>query len=343
MNTSTAVGAAAGAYEESLAVELSEHLSSSTGVPHSVTGVVRLAGGVSHETWSFDAFRDDSKGGVEPFILRLDLDSVVLGADTASEFNVLTELHRLGIPVPKPHSRSHSRHLRAGFLISERLKGTDLRKALASTSSPGRSTGEDCVEVLARIHDTETVNSVRHLGELRENLEIYVERWLGQAHVGADRLPIIPAAVDWLQRNFSAPHRETLVHGDFKANNILMCDGRPFVLDWELTHIGDPLEDLAWTLMWTTSYDLVGGLLTREEFLNGYVNRIGRDVDPESLAYWEVFALVKLAAIFIMQGTQLAQATVSPTLRLMGRALPALEHRLAAKLADNATKKRVIL
>lgn len=322
---------ALGDYEGTLAEALREHLAAMTGqAPPRITHLVRLTGGVSHQTWSFDALHEDSTA--MPLVVRLDLAEAVLESDTAHEFGLLATLHERGVPVPRPHSYGRSEVLDAGFLVSERLDGTDLRKALAAEGADGRRVGDACVGVLAQIHQVSAAEVAGSLAGSPDDLTAYIEHWLARATVSGDRLPIIPAAVRWLRDHYQPPTRTTLVHADFKANNLLVTGGRPFVLDWELAHLGDPLEDLAWTLLWTTPHDVVGGLFTRQEFLNAYAEASGVAVDHERLAYWEIFALVKLAAIFILQGTRFAASAVSPTLHLMGRALPALEHRIASGL-----------
>ena len=108
--------------------------------------------------------------------------------------------------------------------------------------------------------------------------------------------PVLAAALRWLQANEPEVERVGLVHGDFKTNNLMLTDaGRTTVLDWEMAHLGDPVEDLAWTLLWTTRFDLIGGLLSRDEYLNAYCEMSGTRFDAMRLFYWEVFARMKLA------------------------------------------------
>ena len=133
--------------------------------------------------------------------------------------------------------------------------------------------------------------------------------------------------------------RAALVHGDFKANNLvtdaerLWQDKSATVLDWEMAHVGDPIEDLAWTLLWSTAHDLVGGLLNRAEYLAAYEAASGHAVEAARLAYWEIFACVKLAAIFIagVRPTADGQA-LRPMLVMLGRAIAVIEQALARRL-----------
>ena len=130
-----------------------------------------------------------------------------------------------------------------------------------------------------------------------------------------------------------APVTPALIHGDFKANNVLVNGtGAATVIDWEMAHLGDPVEDLAWTLLWTTRFDLVEGMLPRAEYLTTYERASGRVVDPARLFFWELQALVKLAAIFLA-GVR-PGAPPLPTLALLGRATPYLEHAIAVRLRE---------
>ena len=105
------------------------------------------------------------------------------------------------------------------------------------------------------------------------------------------------------------------------------------ILDWEMAHRGDPLEDLAWTLLWSTPHDIVGGLLNRAEYIAAYQAASGDAVDAARLAYWEIFACVKLAAIFIAGVRPSSDAHARrPMLVMLGRAVAVLEHDLAGRL-----------
>jgi aminoglycoside phosphotransferase (APT) family kinase protein len=120
------------------------------------------------------------------------------------------------------------------------------------------------------------------------------------------------------------------VHGDFKANNLLITpDGELTVIDWELAHPGDPLEDLAWTMLWRTRWDVVGGLHSQADYTAAYIELTDRHVDEEALRFWHILALVKLWAMF---ATGMAEKPVRPTLRMMGRATLWIADQLAQEL-----------
>jgi aminoglycoside phosphotransferase (APT) family kinase protein len=102
------------------------------------------------------------------------------------------------------------------------------------------------------------------------------------------------------------PSRQTIVHGDFRMGN-LMVDGERVcgVLDWELTHIGDPVEDLGWLCVpaWRFARpDLpAAGLGTREQLLSAYESHAGVSVPMAELRRWELAGTLRWGVICVMQ------------------------------------------
>ena len=93
-----------------------------------------------------------------------------------------------------------------------------------------------------------------------------------------------------------------MVHGDYRIGNFLVADAKiTAILDWELVHLGDPLEDLGWICMqaWRGRSPYMCHLLTREELSDKYAVLTGMDVDAAALRYWEAFGTFKLAAMHL--------------------------------------------
>jgi aminoglycoside phosphotransferase (APT) family kinase protein len=117
--------------------------------------------------------------------------------------------------------------------------------------------------------------------------------------------PIIRAAIRWLRRNPPPPAQKVcVVHGDFRTGNVLYdTDGNiRAMLDWEMAHLGDPLEDLAWSLnpIWRWARDeRAGGLASREEAIRIWQESSGLQADPQALRWWDVFSTVKGQAIWV--------------------------------------------
>jgi aminoglycoside phosphotransferase (APT) family kinase protein len=89
-----------------------------------------------------------------------------------------------------------------------------------------------------------------------------------------------------------------MVHGDYRLGNFLERDGRiSAILDWELVHLGDPVEDLGWAFLpqYRGGTPLVCGLASEADFLARYEAQSGLSVDRASLRFYLVFSLLKLA------------------------------------------------
>ena len=119
--------------------------------------------------------------------------------------------------------------------------------------------------------------------------------------------PAITAALVWLRRHVPSCDEITLVHGDFRLGNFLVerdGDGARLtgVLDWEMVHLGDPLEDLAWCAVAAVARAAPtsrAASLPPEEMAAAYAARGGRTVDPERLRFYDVLTLVKMIAIML--------------------------------------------
>ena len=110
--------------------------------------------------------------------------------------------------------------------------------------------------------------------------------------------PVFELALRWLRGRDPGPSKEvTLVHGDFRHGNLIIGpDGVRAVLDWELAHFGDPMEDLGWICVNSWRFGEidkpVGGFGSREELFAGY-EEAGRKVDPDRVMFWEVMGTLR--------------------------------------------------
>ena len=294
-----------------------------------VDGLKRLTGGSSHDTWAFDAHREAGEGASPmPLILRREFAAPLFEMRLEAEFALLQRLSAQGLQVPLPLACVH---LDGPAMVMERVDGVDARKLMAQPTMPGiaRALGQAIVAEQVRIHDAGT----RALDDVvpriaDDTFAGELARWGAMIDAAQVASPALMIARDWLEKNYPGPlTRAVIVHGDFKANNILMRGGlQPIVIDWELAHVGDLHEDLAWTMAWTSPYDIVGGMLTREDYIATYTALSGQRVDPQRLRFWQMFALVKLAAIFL-KGIEprLRGEPLQPLHLMLGQAVPRLE------------------
>jgi aminoglycoside phosphotransferase (APT) family kinase protein len=160
-----------------------------------------------------------------------------------------------------------------------------------------------------------------------------IEKW--EAIVTGEAMepqPVLRAAFRWLRRHLPQPaQRIVLVHADYRTGNFLAApDGEiKGILDWEMTHLGDPLEDVAWACIrpwrWIGT-EHIGGLMERDYFYRRYEEQSGLRIDEESVRFWEVLGNVKLAAIFLTGARSFCEGrTRSAMMAFLGRNVNRLE------------------
>jgi aminoglycoside phosphotransferase (APT) family kinase protein len=137
----------------------------------------------------------------------------------------------------------------------------------------------------------------------------------------------------WLEAHLPPPAETACVHGDFRMGNLLVdANGLVAVLDWELSHRGDPVEDLGWFCVRSWRFGLAGeagGVCSREAWLANYAGATGRVIEPRHLHFWEMFGTLKWGVICQFQVRQFL--TVRPTsleLAAIGRRVSEVEHDL---------------
>ena len=116
--------------------------------------------------------------------------------------------------------------------------------------------------------------------------------------------PIARAALRWLKRHMPPPAQKlSVVHGDYRTGNFLFNTDAQItgILDWEMCHLGDPLEDLAWSMdpLWRgEETELAGKLLADSEAIKAWEQACGLTCDAEAFRWWRIFVAVKAVAIW---------------------------------------------
>jgi aminoglycoside phosphotransferase (APT) family kinase protein len=264
-----------------------------------VAGAVRLSGGASQETWSFDIVHP---GGNIGAILRRAPAGYGAAPTRAAGLNaeaVLMQLaHEAGVPSPEVlHVLQPQDKLGTGFIMA-RVEGESIaRKILRDAQFAQVRPKLACQlgKVLAGIHglDLAQMPELRRMTAAKEIAE------LERDYRGFDwPRPVFELALRWLRDHDPGPSAAvTLVHGDFRNGNLIIGpDGVRAVLDWELAHLGDPMEDLGWICVNSWRFGEIdrpaGGLGSREELFAGY-EAAGRRVDPERVKFWEVMGTLR--------------------------------------------------
>ncbi|CAB4875712.1 unannotated protein [freshwater metagenome] len=287
-----------------------------------VTDLARLTGGASRETWRFVA--DD-----RPLILQRQRGGDV--RDMATEFAVLRAAHAAGVPVPEVITASTDPSgLGAAYMVLSHVDGeTIARKILRDETFAGARTHltADFARALARLHsiDTASVPSLQSTDQVVQYRQVLDS--FGDPH------PAFELAFRWLERHRPPTGRQCVVHGDFRMGNIMVGpDGLRAVLDWELSHVGDPMEDLGWLCVkaWRFgSRKPVAGIGEYDELFGAYAQAAGVDVDPDVVRWWEVLGTLKWGIMCIMQTqSHITGLARSHELAAIGRRVCENEHDL---------------
>jgi aminoglycoside phosphotransferase (APT) family kinase protein len=247
-----------------------------------VSNLARMSGGASRETWTFDvAWRENGERIESACVLRRDPPLSLLEAglttDRSFEFRTVRALEDLPIPLPRMYwLDAEGKALGRPSLIMERMAGQPSPPAFPpgmEAAFRDRIAGQ-FIDILAHVHQVDwRARGLDFLGvpgpgrdaalrQVRLWKDVYDRR-------RPEPLPVIAAALGWLEANAPEADRITLVHGDFRTGNFLFEDPPSItaMLDWELAHLGDPMEDVGWASMkfWSGAglgrTDRAGGVL----------------------------------------------------------------------------------
>ncbi|WP_409189556.1 phosphotransferase family protein [Bradyrhizobium sp. RDM4] len=264
-----------------------------------VAATARLSGGASQETWRFDIMHPDGPIGA---ILRRSPKGYgaapTRAAGLAAEAALMQLAYDAGVPSPRVMQvLTAEDDLGTGFIM-QRVEGeTIARKILrddefaAARPLLARQIGG----VLAGVHTLPLTKlpELRRMTAAKEIAEF--ERDYRSLNWPK---PVFELALRWLRDHDPGPAaEETLVHGDFRNGNLIIgADGVRAVLDWELAHLGDPMEDLGWVCVNSWRFGEidkpVGGFGSREDMFAGY-EAAGRKVDPSRVRFWEVMGTLR--------------------------------------------------
>jgi aminoglycoside phosphotransferase (APT) family kinase protein len=208
--------------------------------------------------------------------------------------------------------------LGAVFFLMERRQGLILRDEvppqLASVPNYAQRMSEAFIDCLIRLHaidvsKTGLIALGRPEGFLERQVRGWADRW---NRAKTDEMPNMDRVIQWLLDRLPSSPAPTLVHNDYKLDNVMFGDGSvdriEAVLDWEMATVGDPLADLGLTLCywaWADAPQLRAHELpsltsqpawyTRDQFIERYAAQTGRDLSH--IGYYEVLGIFKLAVI----------------------------------------------
>jgi aminoglycoside phosphotransferase (APT) family kinase protein len=239
--------------------------------------------------------------------------------DMAREYRVLSKLYAVYPVAPKALLYCDDLSiLGAPFYLMEPIRGVILRRDLPPGMPFPPATAlrlsEAFVDNLACLHRLDyAAIGLSDLGKPQGYLERQVKGWIERYHNSkTDDLPVVELISDWLIQQMPASHATTLIHNDYKYDNVVLDPDDLTrivgVLDWEMCTLGDPLTDLGTALAyWADPNDsgefkeirsvptTLPGTLTRAELVERYAAVTGRDTGD--IVFYLAFARFKVAVI----------------------------------------------
>ena len=275
--------------------------------------------------------------------------------DVLREYRVVSALQETPVPVPTTvlACEDHS-VLGCDFYLMERLEGDVMfeEPERFATSAHRRAVGEELISTLASLHGIDyEAAGLADFGRPDGFTQRQVDRWTKQYDWIASKtshersVPDLEATRDWLRENVPEGTERTIVHGDFRLDNMLFAPGTPpklaGVLDWELSTLGDPLTDLGFLLVhwcdpddehppaipeWNSPYTSRDGYLTRAELVDRYEAATG--IAFENERFYRALAVYKEAvAGEVFYARHLEGETGDPLYPLMKDRVPAQAER----------------
>lgn len=256
----------------------------------------RLTGGASQEIWQINMSDDEAYIVRRPPGGELRQGSNQVTPD--DEAKLLQTVFAAGIRVPEiVYNFLPGDPLHPGYVMRFVAGETIARKILRDTEfDPIRGQlAYQCGAALAAIHaiPVETCPDLP-TSFAKDELDKYADILRQHGHPQ----PVFELAIRWLRDNLPASRNASLVHGDYRNGNLIIRPdtGLASILDWELAHLGDPMEDLGWICVPSWRFGAVdnpvGGFGTREDLYAGYQDH-GGQVDPAIARYWEIFGTLK--------------------------------------------------
>ena len=306
----------ASAFEgETVAKSLTAYLRPQVGAEVTVSGLKRYTVGFSWITYGFDAaWRDETGPRRESLILRMGpLKGLFSPYSALPQFAALDSLAGSAVPVPKAYWWSDDPNaFGAPFFICERVEGEAplpwVAEGREAFPAPLRdSLAEQFVAALAALHRFDwrgtrlatvgaAVDERSAAGEQIRLWEELLERW------ALHPVPMLEWGLSWLKQHRPVAPRVSVVHGDYRTGNFLESGGRiTAILDWELVHLGDPMEDLGWICMrsFRGRSPYMCHLIERPRLYERYEQLAGIPVPPATVQFYEAFGTFKLAVIHV--------------------------------------------
>ncbi len=293
----------------------------------SLAAAERLSGGASMETWAFSV---ETPGARRDYVLRrrsapFDPENS-RSTSLAAEAALIRAVRDRGAPAPPLVHLCDDQDGLGEAHVTARISGETLGRRIVSdprfeTVRPRLA--RQCGEILAIIHATPPPLAAQlKTADFQVELGRYEEAY---RNLGAER-PVLELAFQHLKKNAPSPVDPVLLHGDFRNGNLIIDPeaGVAAVLDWELSHVGDPAEDLSWICVNSWRFGRpdkpVGGFGDYVDLLAGYEAAGGQPVALKRLRTWQALGSLKWGVMCLMMFQSWAGGTeVSVERPMIGR------------------------
>jgi aminoglycoside phosphotransferase (APT) family kinase protein len=270
----------------------------------------KFAGGQSNPTYRLDT-------PDRAYVLRRKPFGPILPSAHAvdREYRVIAGLHPTGFPVPRPYGLCEDPDvIGSAFYVMEMVEGRTIWDGSMPGATPPERTAhyEAMVDTLAALHNTDyAAAGLGEYGKPGNYFERQVGRWTKQYRAAeTEHMESVERLIEWLPRTLPEQTRTSIVHGDYRIDNMIFAPAEPkviAVLDWELSTLGDPLADFSYLLMsWVTEPEGRSGVLgmtgpdtgipTIDQVVERYCAATGRDGVPD-LNWYFAYNLFRLTGI----------------------------------------------
>ena len=299
--------------QEELASALSKKLLE-VGIEGKVSNLEPLTGGASKEIWKFEV--SNAKQPTKMILRRGSGIEGPLAIKTADEARIQKEVIKVGAPVPTILAVSKNEEELGDSYIMNFVEGESIARKILRDKEYKKALpvlAYQCGEAIARIHNVD-IDNFSFLP--KKPAEDQLEDLYSTYQSFEQPSPVFEYAYLWLKEQDFSNFQESLVHGDFRLGNIIVNgEGLQSIIDWELAHIGNPLQDLGWVCgnSWRFGKNdkVVGGFGELEDLLKGYNSISKFQVNNEMVKCWQVFGTFRWGVICLIQAYAHLNGTIN--------------------------------
>lgn len=298
-----------------------------------VTGVA--SAGATRRTVFVDIVRD---GSTTEAVAQL-APALARSLSPTAEAACVRQAATAGVPVAEPLvATDDAGYVGVPFLVSRRVRGLtvprQILRAIADRPGFGTTLARQCGKTLAALHGldpAEVPDDVSRLVDPTPTVAYAEHLRLVAASLAPS--PVMALGQRWLARNHPEAAKPCLVHGDMRNGNLIVDDdGVAAVVDWELAHVGDPMEDLAWLCLrcWRFRADHleVGGFASLTELSDAY-EEAGGTWRADAFHWWKVARTMWWCLVLQLQAEAfVASMSSSLVLAASGRRVAEMEYDL---------------